>query len=125
MAPGRFQRQEACAAELYRPHSFADSLQARRAREGEIAGPLGQEKIRRRGLFGEAPVCRAEILRRAVMVKIPTAKDLQAKIAMVESEKASVAMKAHAAADAEKQAFVNRITKPSGPTDEQVIEKAT
>jgi hypothetical protein len=57
-------------------------------------------------------------------MKIPTAKDLQAKIALAESEKASVAMKAHAAAEAEKKAFLDRLNKPSGLTDEQVLEKA-
>ena len=39
------------------------------------------------------------------MVNLPTAKDLRVKIAEVEGERAAAAMKAHAAADAEKQAF--------------------
>ena len=59
------------------------------------------------------------------MVKLPMIKDLQAKIALAESEKASAAMKAHAAAEAEKKAFLERLSKPSGLTDEQVIEKAS
>jgi len=59
------------------------------------------------------------------MVKIPTAKELQAKIALVESEKASAAVKAHAAAEDEKKAFLDRLSKPSGLTDEQVLEKAS
>ncbi len=59
------------------------------------------------------------------MSTLPTAKDLQARIALVEGEKASAAAKAHAAAEAEKQAFIERISKPSGLTDEQVIEKAS
>jgi hypothetical protein len=50
---------------------------------------------------------------------------LQTKIALVEGEKASAAMKAHAAAEAEKKAFLERLSKPSGLTDEQVIEKAS
>ena len=58
-------------------------------------------------------------------MKIPTAKDLQAKIALVEGEKASAAMKAHAAAEEEKKAFLDRLSKPSGLTDEQVLEKAS
>ena len=58
-------------------------------------------------------------------MKLPTAKDLQAKIAKVEEDRAAVAKKAHIAAEAEKQAFVDRISKPSGLTDEQVIEKAS
>ena len=59
------------------------------------------------------------------MAKLPTARDLQAKIALAESEKASAAMKAHAAAEAEKKAFFDHLSKPSGLTDEQVIEKAS
>src|SRR5258707_2389922 len=59
------------------------------------------------------------------MVKLPMIKDLQAKIALAESEKASAAMKAHAAAEAEKKAFLERLSKPSGLTDDQVIEKAS
>jgi hypothetical protein len=59
------------------------------------------------------------------MSKLPTAKDLQKKIAAAESEKASAAMKAHAAAEAEKKAFLDRLSKPSGLTDQQVIDKAT
>ena len=59
------------------------------------------------------------------MSKLPTVKDLQAKIALAEAAKASAAVKAHAAAEAEKQAFLDRLSKPSGLTDEQVIEKAT
>ena len=58
------------------------------------------------------------------MVKIATAKELQARIAKAEADKASAAIKAHAAAEAEKQAFLDRLSKPSGLTDEQVIEKA-
>ena len=58
------------------------------------------------------------------MVKIATAKDLQARIAHAEAEKASAAMKAHAAAEAEKKALLDHLSKPSGLTDDQVIEKA-
>jgi hypothetical protein len=54
-----------------------------------------------------------------------SAKDLQAKIALAEGEKASAAAKAHAAAEAEKQALIDRISKPSGLTDDQIIEKAS
>jgi hypothetical protein len=54
-----------------------------------------------------------------------SAKDLQAKIALAEGEKASAAAKAHAAAEAEKQAFVDRLSKPSGLSDDQIIEKAS
>ena len=59
------------------------------------------------------------------MSTLPSAKDLQARIAVAEGEKASAAAKAHAVAEAEKQAFIDRISKPSGLTDDQVIEKAS
>ena len=58
------------------------------------------------------------------MVKIATAKDLQVRIAQAEAEKASAAIKAHAAAEAEKKALLDHLSKPSGLTDDQVIEKA-
>ena len=48
------------------------------------------------------------------MSTLLSAKDLQAKIALAEGEKASAAAKAHAAAEAEKQAFLERLSKPSG-----------
>lgn len=56
---------------------------------------------------------------------LPTAKDLRVKIALVEAEKASIANKAHEAAEAEKHAFLDRISKPSGLSDDQVLEKAS
>ena len=59
------------------------------------------------------------------MSTLLSAKDLQAKIALAEGEKASAAAKAHAAAEAEKQAFMERLSKPSGLTDDQIIEKAS
>src|SRR5262249_42684 len=45
--------------------------------------------------------------------------------AQIEGEKASAAAKAHAAAEAEHQAFIDRISKPSGLSDDQVMEKAS
>ena len=59
------------------------------------------------------------------MSTLLSAKDLQAKIALAEGEKASAAAKAHAAAEAEKQALLDRLSKRSGLTDEQIIEKAS
>ena len=59
-----------------------------------------------------------------VMVNLPSAKDLLAKIAQTEGEKATAALKAQQAADAEKQAFMERLSKPSGLNDEQIMEKA-
>lgn len=57
-------------------------------------------------------------------MNIPSAKDLRTKIALAESDKASAAAKAKAAADAEHQAFLDRLSKPSGLSDDQVLEKA-
>jgi hypothetical protein len=59
------------------------------------------------------------------MTSLFSAKELRAKIALSECEKASAAAKAHAAAEAEKNAFIERISKPSGLTDEQISEKAS
>ncbi len=59
------------------------------------------------------------------MDHIPSAKDLMTHIAMMESEKASKAMKEHDAAEAEKQAMLERLSKPSGLTDEEVLHKAS
>lgn len=56
-------------------------------------------------------------------MKLPSARDLQSKIAQIEGDRASAALKAQQAADAEKQAFIARISKPSGLSDDQVIEK--
>ena len=57
-------------------------------------------------------------------MKIPSAKELMAKIAQVEGEKASKAMKAHQAAEAEKQELLDRLSRPSGLSDDEVMEKA-
>ena len=58
------------------------------------------------------------------MVQILSAKELMVKIAKVEGEKASKAMKAHEAAEAEKQALLDRLSRPSGLSDDEVMEKA-
>ena len=58
------------------------------------------------------------------MTNILSAKELMAKIAKVEGEKASKAMKAHETAEAEKQALLDRLARPSGLSDDEVMEKA-
>ncbi len=58
------------------------------------------------------------------MTNILSAKELMAKIAKVEGEKASKAMKAHEAAEAEKQELLDRLARPSGLSDDEVMEKA-
>ena len=58
------------------------------------------------------------------MTNILSAKELMAKIAKVEGEKASKAIKAHEAAEAEKQELLDRLSRPSGLSDDEVMEKA-
>ena len=58
------------------------------------------------------------------MAHILSAKELMVKIAKVEGEKASKAMKAHEAAEAEKKALLDRLARPSGLSDDEVMEKA-
>jgi hypothetical protein len=59
------------------------------------------------------------------MVNILNAKELRTKIAEEQGRKASAAMKAHAAAEAEKEAMLEKMRRPSGLSDEEVIEKAS
>jgi len=59
------------------------------------------------------------------MAKVLSVKELQQKIALAEGAKASAAMKAHEAAEKEKQELLDRLTRPSGLSDDQVIEKAS
>ena len=58
------------------------------------------------------------------MSKLPSAKDLQMKIAEIEGAKASAADRIPAAAEAEKEALLEKLRKPSGLSDDEVIEKA-
>jgi hypothetical protein len=58
------------------------------------------------------------------MAKLPSAKDLQMKIAEIEGAKASAAARAHAAAEAEKEALLEKLRSPSGLSDDEVVEKA-
>ncbi len=59
------------------------------------------------------------------MAHILSAKELMVKIADAESAKASAALKAHAAAEAEKEALLDKMRRPSGLSDDEVIEKAS
>jgi len=54
-----------------------------------------------------------------------TAKELQAKIAAAQAAKASEAMKHQQAEEAEKAALMERLSKPSGLTDDEVMAKAS
>jgi hypothetical protein len=55
---------------------------------------------------------------------LPTAKDLMKQIALREAEKASAAMHERSAADAEKQALLEKFSKPSGVHDEDRLARA-
>ncbi len=56
-------------------------------------------------------------------VELPTAKDLMKQIAQKEAEKASEYMRRQAAADAEKKALMDKLTKPSGVSDEDALRR--
>jgi hypothetical protein len=55
---------------------------------------------------------------------VPSAKALMEKIALVEAEKASEEMRRHEKEEREKKALIDKLTKPSGLSDEQVMKKA-
>src|SRR5262245_65672854 len=55
---------------------------------------------------------------------VPSAKALMEKIALAEAEKASEEMRRREKEEAEKKALIDRLTKPSGLSDEEVMKKA-
>ena len=57
-------------------------------------------------------------------MKLPTVKDLQIKIAEAESAKASAAAHALSAEEAEKKALIEKLTRPSGLSDEEASKRA-
>src|SRR5437764_1255176 len=54
---------------------------------------------------------------------LPAAKDLRQRVALAESEKAAQYMRERAAAEAEKQALIDQLKKPSGVSDEEGIRR--
>jgi hypothetical protein len=56
-------------------------------------------------------------------VELPSAKDLMRQIAREEAEKASEYMRRQSAAEAEKKALIERLTKPSGVSDEEAVRR--
>jgi len=58
-------------------------------------------------------------------MKLLTVKELQARIAEMEGDKASAAFKAQHAEEEEKRALLERLSKPSGLSDDEVMEKAS
>ena len=59
------------------------------------------------------------------MTGILSAQELRKKIAIAEGEKASAAMKKLSAAEAEKKALLDKMSRPSGLSDDEVLEKAS
>ena len=59
------------------------------------------------------------------MTRILTVKELQQKIALAEAAKASAALKAHEAAEHEKRELLEKMTRPSGLSDDEIVEKAS
>ena len=55
---------------------------------------------------------------------VPSAKAIMQKIALAESDKASEEMRRRAREEEEKKALIDRLSKPSGLTDEDVMKKA-
>ena len=55
---------------------------------------------------------------------VPSAKSVMQKIAVAEAEKASEAMRKFKRAEDEKKALIDRLSKPSGLSDEEVMKKA-
>jgi hypothetical protein len=58
------------------------------------------------------------------MIGLPTAKELKEQIALKEAEKAGMAVRERAAADAEKKALMEKLSKPSGVSDDERLERA-
>ena len=56
---------------------------------------------------------------------LPTAKDLMQQVALKEAEKASAAMRERTAAETEKQALLEKLSKPSGVADKERLARAT
>jgi hypothetical protein len=54
---------------------------------------------------------------------LPTAQEVMEKLALAEGEKASEAARKHAAAEAEKKALLDKLTKPSGVSDEEALKR--
>jgi hypothetical protein len=59
------------------------------------------------------------------MAKLLSVKELQAKIAQAEGQKASAALRAHEAAEAEKKELMDRLSRPSGLSDDEIVDRAS
>jgi hypothetical protein len=54
---------------------------------------------------------------------LPTAQEMMEKLALAEAEKASEGTRRHAVAEAEKKALLDKLTKPSGVSDEEALRR--
>jgi hypothetical protein len=54
---------------------------------------------------------------------LPTAEEMMEKLALAEADKASEASRKHAAEEAEKKALLDKLTKPSGVSDEEALKR--
>ena len=54
---------------------------------------------------------------------LPTAQEAMERLALAEAEKASAAVAKRAAAEAEKQALLDKLTQPSGVSDEEALKR--
>lgn len=54
---------------------------------------------------------------------LPSAQEMMEKLALAEAEKASEEGRKHAAAEAEKKALLDKLTKPSGVSDEEALKR--
>ena len=59
------------------------------------------------------------------MTNIFSAQELRKKIAIAQGEKASAAFKAKQAEEAEKEALLEKMRKPSGMSDDEIMERAS
>jgi len=54
---------------------------------------------------------------------LPTAQEMMEKLALAEAEKASEEARRHAVAEAEKKELLDKLTKPSGVSDEEALKR--
>jgi hypothetical protein len=54
---------------------------------------------------------------------LPTAEEVMERLALAEGEKASIAARKNAAAEAEKKLLIDKLTKPSGVSDEEALKR--
>jgi hypothetical protein len=56
---------------------------------------------------------------------LPTAQEMMEKLALAEADKAAETARKHAAEEAEKKALLDKLTKPSGVSDEEALKRVS